>query len=57
MSLERLHPVTDGNRCIDPQPKESGAWGILWKRGGRIEGARGPQENLQNQVTWDHRAS
>lgn len=59
--LERPHPETEENRCREPQPnitevelRESCAWEEgLWES----EGSRTLQENVQNQLTWDHRDS
>ena len=48
LSLERLHPVTDGNRCRDPQPNiRQSSWSLVEELGiglSKLEKSRAHKE-------------
>jgi hypothetical protein len=48
LSLERLHPSPDGNRCRNPQPNIRWGLGVLMERGKKIEGVKWSQGHQKN---------
>jgi hypothetical protein len=61
LSLERLYPAANGNRCRNPQPNIRVSSGILvegLETGLQVlEVSRTPHEDLKSQLTWAHKGS
>ena len=60
LSSERLHPVTNGNRCRDPKPNRSNSWNRAKEREEGFQESdqsRTAHENSEKYVTWVHRSS